>query len=141
LIVIDASVAVKWCLADEELVPQAEQLLARYRRSEIRLAVPDLFWVELANALWKAVRKQRVGIVQARRSFFLILDLKIPTIATAAFVPAAMELAVRHDRTVYDAIYVELASQLRTDMITADERLANALAARLPVKWLGAWNL
>jgi hypothetical protein len=24
-------------------------------------------------------------------------------------------------------------------MITADERLANALAARLPVKWLGAF--
>jgi predicted nucleic acid-binding protein len=141
LIVIDASVAVKWCLADGELVPQAARLLAAYRSGDIRFAVPDLFWVELANALWKAVKKQRVGFPDAKRSLFLVTDLKIPTIPTAGFVAAAMELAVRHDRTVNDAIYVELASQLKTDLITADERLANALAARLPVKWLGAWNL
>jgi predicted nucleic acid-binding protein len=28
--------------------------------------------------------------------------------------------------------------QSKCDLITADERLANALAARFPVKWLGA---
>ena len=28
--------------------------------------------------------------------------------------------------------------QSKIELITADERLANALAARLPVKWLGA---
>jgi hypothetical protein len=28
--------------------------------------------------------------------------------------------------------------QSKSDLITADERLANALAARFPVKWLGA---
>jgi predicted nucleic acid-binding protein len=31
-----------------------------------------------------------------------------------------------------------LAIQSKTELITADERLANALAAHLPVKWLGA---
>ena len=43
-----------------------------------------------------------------------------------------------HDRTVYDSLYVALAVQSKSVMITADERLANALAAKLPVKWLGA---
>jgi predicted nucleic acid-binding protein len=28
--------------------------------------------------------------------------------------------------------------QSKSELITADERLANALAARFPVKWLGA---
>jgi predicted nucleic acid-binding protein len=28
--------------------------------------------------------------------------------------------------------------QAKADLITADERLANAMAARFPVKWLGA---
>jgi predicted nucleic acid-binding protein len=32
-----------------------------------------------------------------------------------------------------------LAIQRKTELITADERLANALAAHLPVKWLGAF--
>jgi predicted nucleic acid-binding protein len=44
-----------------------------------------------------------------------------------------------HDRTVYDSIYVALALQYKADLFTADERLANALAARFPVKWLGAF--
>ena len=39
---------------------------------------------------------------------------------------------------MYDCLYVALAVQSKTEWITADERLANALAARLPVKWLGA---
>jgi hypothetical protein len=29
--------------------------------------------------------------------------------------------------------------QSKSELITADERLANALAASLPVKWLGAF--
>jgi predicted nucleic acid-binding protein len=38
---------------------------------------------------------------------------------------------------VYDSLYVALAVQAKTELITADERLANSLAAHLPVKWLG----
>jgi predicted nucleic acid-binding protein len=36
------------------------------------------------------------------------------------------------------AAYVALAIQSKAQLITADERLANSLAAHLPVKWLGA---
>ena len=47
-------------------------------------------------------------------------------------------------RSVYDCLYVALAVQSKAEWITVDERLANALAARLPVKWLGgdltAWS-
>jgi hypothetical protein len=32
-----------------------------------------------------------------------------------------------------------LALRAKANLITADERFANALAARLPVKWLGAY--
>jgi predicted nucleic acid-binding protein len=42
------------------------------------------------------------------------------------------------DRTVYDSLYVALAVHSKTQLITADERLANSLAAHFPVKWLGA---
>jgi predicted nucleic acid-binding protein len=38
---------------------------------------------------------------------------------------------------VYDCLYVALALRLKGQLVTADERLANALAAHLPVKWLG----
>lgn len=139
-VVVDASVAVKWCMpaADGEYMLQAEELLASYRSGIIRFLVPDLFWLELANALWKANRRQKVDADRADRSLTLVRDLDIPTISSFDLVPQALHLAVRHRRTVYDSLYVALALQSKADLITADERLANALAAYLPVKWLGA---
>jgi predicted nucleic acid-binding protein len=139
-VVVDASVAAKWCLPaqDEELVPQAEELLTAYRRGEIRFLVPDLFWAELANVLWKAARQGRISRERAMSALSLVGDLGIASVPAFDLLPQAMLLAISQDRTVYDSLYVALAVQLKSEMITADERLANALAAKLPVKWLGA---
>lgn len=139
-VVVDASVAAKWGLpaAHEELVPQAEELLALYRRGEIRFLVPDLFWAELANVLWKAARQGRISTERATSALSLVGDLGIPSVPSFDLLPQALFLATSHDRTVYDSLYVALAVQSKSEMITADERLANALAAKLPVKWLGA---
>ena len=137
--VVDASVAVKWCLPaeQEDFVLQAEELLASYRRNEIRFLVPDLFWVELANALWKAVRRGKISAEMAISAMSLVRDLGIPIIPSFDLLPQALSLALSHNRTVYDSLYVALAVQSKSEMITADERLANALAAHMPVKWLG----
>src|SRR5580700_1751771 len=61
------------------------------------------------------------------------------TISSLGLLPEALKIAFAHDRAVDDCLYVALAVQSRADLITADERLANALAARFPVKWLGAF--
>jgi predicted nucleic acid-binding protein len=139
-VVVDASVAVKWCLPSqrEELVAEAEELLASLRRDEVRFLVPDLFWVELANALWKAVRRAEISSDNAASAMSFMRDLDIATVPSIDVVPQALDLAISHGRTVYDSLYVALAMHSKSEMITADERLANALAARFPVKWLGA---
>ena len=139
-LVVDASVAVKWCLPaqQEEFALQAEDLLASYRRSEIGFLVPDLFWVELVNALWKAVRRGKISTESAMSAMSLVRDLDIPIVPSFDLLPQALSLAVSHGRTVYDSVYVALALHSNSEMITADERLASALAAHLPVKWLGA---
>jgi len=49
----------------------------------------------------------------------------------------AFAIAAQFKRSVYDSVYVALAMSLQTHLVTADERLANAVAY-LPVKWLGA---
>jgi predicted nucleic acid-binding protein len=139
-VVVDASVAVKWCLPSlrEELVPEAVELLASSRRDEVRFLVPDLFWVELANALWKAVRRNEISPSNAASAISFVRDLDITTIPSFDLVPEALHLAIGHGRTAYDSLYVALAMESKAQLITADERLANALAARFPVKWLGA---
>jgi predicted nucleic acid-binding protein len=53
-------------------------------------------------------------------------------------IDSAFQIATAFERTVYDCLYVALAVHSNAQLITADERLANSLAAQFPVKWLGA---
>ena len=139
-LVIDASVAAKWCLYEsgESLISEAFSLLNRYGREEARLIVPDFFWVELGNLLWKAVRVKRCSQATAETSMAEMKQRNFPTVPSELLVGEALGIAMAFDRTVYDSIYVALAIHAGGQLVTADERLANALASRFPVKWLGA---
>lgn len=139
-IVVDASVAGKWCLPakGEPLADEALALLDRYVKGEIRFVVPDLFWAELANLLWKAVRQGRCAKAAAATALAALQERELQTVPSRSLLDVAFGIATAFDRTVYDSLYVALAVQLKAQLITADERLANSLAARLPVKWLGA---
>jgi predicted nucleic acid-binding protein len=140
LLVVDASVGAKWFLPEdrESLTEQAAELLHRFEKNEVQFVVPDLFHVEIANAIWKAARTGRVSSEFANHALLLLTRRKISTVPARELLEGAFQIATIHARTVYDSLYVELAIQTRTQLITADERLANALAARFPVKWLGA---
>jgi predicted nucleic acid-binding protein len=138
--VIDASVAAKWFLPanGETLTTEALELLKRYSDGEVRFLVPDLFWAEFGNVLWKAVRLKRIETRSAADALQATRDRNFPTVSSHQLLEAAFAIASAFDRTVYDALYVALALDSNSQLVTADERLANALAAHLPVKWLGA---
>jgi predicted nucleic acid-binding protein len=139
--VLDASVAVKWMLParNEQLWPEAYQLLDAYGAGEVELAVPDVFWAECGNVMWKAVRQKRLGRGDAEIAITSMIARRITTVPSATLLPTAIAIAFDFGRAVYDCLYVALAVTSKTQLITADERLANALAARFPVKWLGAF--
>ena len=137
--VIDASVAAKWFLPapGETLTEEALDLLKRYAAGEVRFLVPDLFWAEFGNVLWKAARLKRMSQRSAQNALRAIWQRDFPTVPSHDLLEAAFTIASAFDRSVYDALYVALALQSKSQLVTADERLANALAAHLPVKWLG----
>jgi predicted nucleic acid-binding protein len=140
LVVVDASVAAKWFLPEngEALVDQAAALLDMYDRKQVQFVVPDLFYVEIASAIWKAVRVGRVSRAFADQALVLLTQREFATVPSLKLLDKAFQIAADHGRTVYDCLYVALAVQSHAQLITADERLANSLAARFPVKWLGA---
>jgi predicted nucleic acid-binding protein len=139
LLVLDASVAVKWFLPprDEDLVPEALSLFRRHQAGEIQFVVPDLFWVEFASVTWKAVRRRRWEFADAKRTLSDMLSYRVATVPTNQLVEQALEIASTYNRAIYDSTYVALAMRTRCDMITADEKLVNALGSRFPVRWLG----
>jgi predicted nucleic acid-binding protein len=140
-IIIDASVAARWCLpvSREHLVQEAVGLLESFRNGEIEFVVPELFWPELANVLWKATVRQEIDASWADKAFSKIWSFDIPTLSSSQFVPRALPFAISHRHTVYGSVYVALALACDAELITADEQLANSLSARFPVKWLGAF--
>jgi predicted nucleic acid-binding protein len=140
IFVVDASVAAKWFLParQETHAEEAFTVFRRYTTGEIRFVVPDLFWAELANVLWKAVRSKRCSVAVAESGLAYLRERNLPTVSSSVLLEAAFRIATAFDRTVYDSLYVALAVQSKAQLITADKRLANSLAAHFPVKWLGS---
>ena len=140
LFVLDVSVAVKWALpgAGEKLTTEALELLSRYGKAEVEFIVPDLFWLELGNALWKSTRMGRCTPQDAADSMAAMQARGLATFSSEVLAEQALSIAITFDRTMYDSVYVALAVQARCQLITADERLANALAAHFSIKWLGS---
>jgi len=140
-LVLDASVAIKWAmpLAREPLTDESLRLLKRYVDGEVEFIVPDIFWAEIGNVLWKGTRQRRWRQDKAEAVAADMQARDFTTVSSLTLLPEALKIAFAHDRAVYDCLYVALAVQSKANLITADERLANALAARFPVKWLGAF--
>jgi predicted nucleic acid-binding protein len=143
LMVLDASVAAKWFLPprDEQLVSEALKLFRDYDAGRVRLIVPDLFWVEFGSIARKAVRRQRWSQSEADTAVTRVRELELESFDCKSLLRAAFNIASVGGRSVYDAIYVALATETRSTMITADERLVNALGSRFPVRWLGAFSI
>ena len=122
-LVVDASVVIKWALP-EVLGEAALRLLAE---SESFIA-PDFLFAETANAIRKTVRR---GEISAEAGLLLIAEIdtvEIEPVSCRNLASQAYEIAVTHGRSVYDSMYVALAMQRNTRLITADDRLFNALA-------------
>jgi len=138
--VLDPNVAAKWFLpaAQEPLVPEARKILKDHTDGAIGLFVPDLFWCEIGNVLWKSVRVGRISRNSAQDALANLAAQQLATFRSLTLLDDAFAIASVFDRSFYDSVYVALAIATRRLLITADERLANALAARFPVRWLGS---
>lgn len=140
-LVLDASVAIKWALpsAKEDLTPEAVHLLSRYLDSEIDFIVPDIFWAEIGNVLWKGVKRKRWPRTDAEQIAEQFRAREFQTIPSQTLMTEALKLACAYDRALYDCLYVALAVETHSQLITADERLFNSMAAHFPIKWLGTF--
>lgn len=140
--IIDASVAAKWLLpaAGEPFAEEALALLEDHAEGRLRMVVPDLFWAELGSILWKAIRGRRLIGSSAIEGLQLTIGRNFPTLSSRLLLEDAFVIANTFDQTVYDALYVAAAVHSRCDLITADDRLATALAAHLPVKSLASFR-
>lgn len=120
-LVVDASVAVQWVL-DE---PGTKRALALRRVDD--LIAPSLIAAEIANALWKAVRRGEVEGADALASMNTILIPFAELIPNEDLRLRALAIAIELDHPIYDCFYLALAERERCAMVTADKRLLAAV--------------
>ena len=140
--VVDASVGIKLYIA-EPLSERTDALFLQLATDPAaELVVPDLFYIECANILWKHVRRTGLPAAQARRAVAELAKLGLRRVSTLELIAEALDIALSQSITAYDACYVALASRLGMPFVTADQRLARSLAATpYGVHWLNDFPL
>jgi len=134
MIILDASVVVKW-FSEEEYTEKALAIRERIRMGEERVIVPDLLLYELANALRYNPSFDANDVSDALTSIF-DMDLEIVT-PIPEIINLAVALAFEYNITVYDAFYIALAKDLELTFITADRRLCERVRGLDYVEFIG----
>ncbi|MFY8095984.1 MAG: type II toxin-antitoxin system VapC family toxin [Niveispirillum sp.] len=117
-IVIDASVAVKWLISEDNST-------AASPLRGFPLIAPDLLLVEVASILWKKVRLGEVPASITQAALPVLEEIGISLVTNKALVGRALELACDLNHSPYDMFYVALAIDRDIPLITADRRLVN----------------
>ena len=125
--VVDASVAIKLFI-EQEGSKQAEVLFARLiTEPDTELYVPELFYAECANVLWQYVRRADYPAAEAKASLLRLKALMLQKKPIPELVNEALDIAIAHTISAYDACYVELSRRLKVPLVTADNKLIRAL--------------
>ncbi|MFW6164300.1 MAG: type II toxin-antitoxin system VapC family toxin [Planctomycetota bacterium] len=127
MIVLDASVILKWILRDEAGAADALVWRERHCSGLERVAVPDLLFYEVANGM---LFSGRLSEQDAAESWEALLAVELEVYAVwADAMPRVLEVARAGRTTAYDASYAVLAEALGCEFRTADRRLARKLEA------------
>ena len=126
IFVVDASVALAWCFADEAS-SFTDGLLDRLRRGDMTV-VPAHWPTEILNGLVVAFRRKRIKADQPALLWEQLLRLPIATEPPLSALQAriVLSLAEKHRLTIYDAAYLELAHRRSLPLGTLDSDLRKA---------------
>lgn len=135
---MDASVVAKWVLTGEPHQENAVRLKDEYISGHVGLSSLSLIVEEVASALWKAVRRDRIPEGDAVEAMRLLSDLKIELYELSWSQTAeALSMACELSLTVYDASYVYLSHRLGVPLITVDNALYESAGKRFKIVYIG----
>ena len=130
MIVVDASVAVKW-FVNEEYSDEALKLLSK----NDELHAPYILKAEVASALRKYFIRGFISDEHVRESLKILSEIDIIYHEISwDLLKDALELSIKNRIMIYDAIYVSLSEKLNLEFITADERLYNSLKDKANIR-------
>lgn len=118
-LVLDASAVVKWFVEEEES-GEMRRIRDLHLNGRVEIHVPQLLFVELANALRYVRGLTAVDVVKALEALRV---LRLNVVEDLTLLGEAVEIAFSHGVTVCDALYVALARATGSKLVTYDKEL------------------
>lgn len=130
--VLDSNVGFKWAFIEQD-TDKARKLRYEYQTGLIDLLAPDVFPIEFAHAVTRAERARRITPSEGAQSSAEIL-LSLPVLHESLdLLPRAYKLSSQFRIGIYDCLYVALAERVQCELVTANQRLVNALGSQFPI--------
>ena len=123
---LDTNICIKQFIVDP-LTPKVNQLFDCLDDSAVEFFVPDLFYIECANVLWKYVRAKLYTAEQVQADLSDLKALRFQVTSTKELMNKAVQIGLDYGITAYDGCYVALSEQVTAPLLTLDERLVNSL--------------
>ena len=141
-LVVDASVAAKWHLTDEEYADKATLILTRFAQGQVELLAPDHIRYEVPSAITVATRgrKPRITQEQGKEAIEEFLALGLKTVSDGELILMAYLLVHQYGCALYDALYLALAQRLTLPFVTADHKLYQRVKHLPDVLWIGDYG-
>jgi predicted nucleic acid-binding protein len=129
--VLDSSVGIK-CLLRESESDKAIRVRDDFIGGLHLLLSPDVYPVEVAQAITRAERQLRITPAEGTSHFKTMLSI-MPILHTyLPLLPRAYEISSQTRQGVYDCRYVALAERENCELLTADQKLINDLQPLFP---------
>ncbi len=128
-LVVDASVVVSLLLANDQPATRLRSAL-----SGRTIYAPELLDIEVMSVLRRLTRSRELTYEQAQAALAALIEF--PAIRVTHRPLLAHAWAVRDNISAYDASYVALATRLPATLVTADARLAQAVASLVKVEFV-----
>lgn len=127
-LILDASAALSWSIADEtdgEAIALLKEVRARGG------IVPPLWLYEMENGLQNAIRRKRLSETEAMtiRNQLTKLPIRVADASERVVFYDTLSLANRFNISVYDAVYLDVAVRYKGNLVTRDRRLADVASA------------
>ena len=111
---------------------KAIRFIEDYRNILHDLLAPDIFPVEIAHALTKAERQNRIKPKASWQAWLYVMGDAPQLIPWSSLMPRAFAISSKMRIGIYDCLYVALAEQEKCKLITADEKLIKTLQRQFP---------
>lgn len=126
MLVLDTSVAIKFYLA-EDLMEEAGRLRTAVAEEAAELIAPSTIQPEFWNALWQQHRRGGLSLEEVRDTWREFAEDPISFFDIDSLIPRAVEMAASSGAIIYDALFLALAEEMNTVMVTADGKLLKVL--------------